>query len=511
MGYARAGLLLLLCGVLGGCSHTEWQASFWQPVGPPPPSAINAFLKVHTRTGDVYVLDRWSVDPATRTVRGEGRRYDEMRTVRGEGHFDIPVDEVALLETNRPHAVTDAGPIVMGVVTGASMLMTGYCATNPKACFGSCPTFYAHDGRGPALQAEGFSASVARVFEATDVDSLTSAAPRSGSLSLLMRNEALETHMVRHVALLAVPRSDGDRVLRAGARYYPARRFVGPVRCRSEREDCRRAVADLDGVEYAPLTDPEDLGARQAIELEFPAIDGPQGLVISGRNSLVGTFLFYQLLAYLGTNAGEWLVALEGGDARVGAVHALGAELARIEVEIRGADGEWIGVGVYDEVGPIARDRQVLPLPETAGDGPIHLRLLTTRGFWKLDQLALAGLGEPVEPVRITPTRVLRDGRADRRAAALLRDPDGYLVTYPGDDYTFEFDLPAGDQELFVESRGYYYEWMREQWLEEQDAAEAARFMFDLPGALRRLAPVYKRMEADVDRIFWESRIGEAP
>ncbi len=60
-------------------------------------------------------------------------------------------------------------------MSGISLAVTAYCIANPKACFGSCPTFYLEDegGREPERpQAEGFSESIARVLEARDIDAL---------------------------------------------------------------------------------------------------------------------------------------------------------------------------------------------------------------------------------------------------------------------------------------------------------------------------------------------------
>ena len=69
-------------------------------------------------------------------------------------------------------------------------------------------------------------------------------------------------------------------------------------------------------------------------------------------------------------------------------------------------------------------------------------------------------------------------------------------------------DKPAGDLEIFLESRGYYYEWLRPSWLPEESALALALFALDPRGEMRRLAPAYKRIEPDMDRVFWQSRLG---
>src|SRR6266571_2568880 len=128
------------------------------------------FLKVHARDGGLYVLSEWRVDEAERLVSGRGEQRGPNREVVSTGSFTIPLGEVALFETNVVHN----SPAVTGlaVITGISLAVTAACLANPKACFGSCPTFYVTDGRGPVLQAEGFSSSIAPSLEARDLDAL---------------------------------------------------------------------------------------------------------------------------------------------------------------------------------------------------------------------------------------------------------------------------------------------------------------------------------------------------
>ncbi len=170
--------------------------------------------------------------------------------------------------------------------------------------------------------------------------------------------------------------------------------------------------------------------------------------------------------------------------------------------------GEWREAGVWDEVGPIALEAQVVPLSIRAPGGSVHVRLQATKGYWRIDQVALVELADAVSPVTIDPRAVLRDGRPDARALAALRPGGEHVISAPRDEWLLQFSLPPGDQELFLESRGYYYEWMRPSWLDEEDPAELALFALDPGAELRRLALKYKRVEADMDRDFWRSRLG---
>jgi hypothetical protein len=234
-------------------------------------------------------------------------------------------------------------------------------------------------------------------------------------------------------------------------------------------------------------------------------------LVIGGRRSLVSSFLFYQALAYMGLDADAWMIELEhGGETARRRFQGMVDALGDIEVLAQTARG-WVEVGRFDEKGPLAREVGVFRLPEDLAGDPVTVRLRLARGSWKLDYLALVRLEGEVEPTAVELAAVERHGVTDLAALAELRSADGYLVTYPGEEYRLRFDVPAGPQELFLESRGFYYEWIREQWLAEASPATLVATLADPAAAMRRLAPAYKRIEGEIEEVFWESRVRRAP
>lgn len=512
----ETSLLLLLSLPGPACTTLGWQAQHTpmgggvvaQDIDPQAP-----FLKVHLTDGSVYVLTRWRIDERDRLISGEGVRYDVHRAVLGEGSFEVPFDGVGVLETNRPEEVRQNSFAVMAVATGASLAVTALCVVSPKSCFGSCPTFYTGEGEDEVLHAEGFSASIARSLEATDVDALWAAEVGPGPFDLHMRNEALETQVVAHTALLVAPRPEGGRVIRAGDRFFQVDGLAPVATCEGDAGHCADLVAEPDGEEYRSFTDGEDLGRREWITATLPPSDGPRALVLRARTTLLSTFLFYQSLAYMGDDAGRFMLRLEYGlpqqkDLYNAFLHVLGD----IDVEVETPDG-WVEVGAFTEHGPIAREVQMLPLPDEVGDGPLNIRLNLTRGNWRLDWLAQARVGAEVTPVRVSPSQVLVDGVASVDALARLNTPGEYLYTWPGDHHTLRFELPAevADPELFLESRGYYYEWMRDQWLPEKDPERAVRMLVDGEAMLRELAPAFAEREADLDEVFWSSRFRRTP
>lgn len=106
------------------------------------------------------------------------------------------------------------------------------------------------------------------------------------------------------------------------------------------------------------------------------------------------------------------------------------------------------------------------------------------------------------------PARVLRHGHDDARTLASLLGEAPPLVTQPGDTLAIVHELPRAAEraEIFLESRGYYLEWIREAWLAEENAERLMRMFLDPAGSLREMAPEFKRLEPEMERSFWGSR-----
>ncbi len=498
----RVGRTLLLVLAATACAKTL-QRSVTRPEHVATIDRRAPYLKVHTASGEVYVLSPWENRMDSAVVAGSGVLLGVNRDTLARGTFTIPIDSVALFETNVTH--THGAVAALAVLTGMSVGVTVYCASNPKACFGSCPTFYVSDGTRDLLQAEGFSASIAPSLEATDVDHLYRARARGTQVDVRMVNEALETHVVQSVHLLVVPRPPGTRVF-AGSdgRFWRATAVTPPLACHGAEGDCLSLLAAFDGRERTSAADSTDLATREEIELAFPEGAGRFGLVLAGRQSLLPTYLLYQSLAWMGTSAGQWLAQLERGNAVLrDHLDVLTRTFSGIEVLVP-RNGEWVPVETAVEAGPLAADAKVIPLP--AGGSRVRLRLV--KGGWRLDYAALATLEAPVVPIRLAPTRVLQRGREDADALDRLLRPAAALVTLPGDERLLQFDLPTDGTayELFLESRGYYLEWMRDEWVAEENPARVAQLLLDPSAIWRDIAPAFARAETGLERAFWKSK-----
>ena len=470
------------------------------------------FLKAHMHDGRVYILSSWKVDSENQTVTGQGEVLNANRETLETGELTIPIDSVAIFETNTQHIPPEVQARSAVLIASAALVggIAIICITNPKACFGSCPTFYVSDGKQLTLQAEGFSASVAPVLEASDVDALYRAQPTDSLFEIQMKNEALETHVVRHADILTVKRQSGGRVFQtADGTFWETNTIVEPSVAAGPEGDCLKLLQRIDGQERFSEADSAYLATRETLDIEFENVPvGSAGLVIAARQSLMSTFLFYQGLAYMGRSAAEWIAALERHDITIEkASSGIGKTLGGIEVLLQDDTGKWISVGEVNETGPLATDVHLVKLPATKHER-VNIRLRLTKGHWRLDAVQLVKLGKQLDPVRLSPIAVNQDGVSADEAHQLLTDPTKTLTTLPGDVYTLVYQLPKdfANYELFLESRGYYLEWIREEWLVDENPALAAMMLFNPERALRVLAPEFKKVEVDMEKKFWRSR-----
>ena len=203
------------------------------------------------------------------------------------------------------------------------------------------------------------------------------------------------------------------------------------------------------------------------------------------------------------------MAKIERGKLPAGAVN-MERLIGGIEVSTEQQDGSWRREGAIAEHGPLAVDVHLLQLNQIS-DSTVNVRLNMTKGTWRIDYVALAELSHPVSPVRISPTSVLREGKEDPSALEKLRDSSQVLVTVPGDSYLLKYVLPEknASYELFLESRGYYIEWIRQEWIEEENPVKLAGMFLDPAGALKNLAPEFKRVELQMEDCFWRSRYGK--
>ena len=513
-------IIFILLGIISfGCSPIRVIREFHNPVQLRTATLSNKNVKVHMKDGCLYLLDSLIKNNNPDTIKGYGYLYNPYREITRQNImstgirigpvFKIPLSDVALIETNEVKGV-NWSLLTMALIGVPTAIISVYCIINPKACFGSCPTFYAWDGEDTVLMAEGFSSSILRSFEKKDIDMLYWTKVTGNDFHLRLTNEALETHVLKYADLLVFPRVNNERVFATeDGKFFKTSDIRNPSTCVAPEGDCLEAVKKMDHKERYSAADSTNLIKREYIEMNFDSVpSGKVGLIIGCRQTFLTTFLFYQSLAYLGNSAGYFAARIESGDKTIQKrVNKVWELLGGIEVFVQNSNGDWIKVNQVEEMGPIAADVHLVELPETKTN-TLKVKLRLTKGLWRIDYLALAKLEQSVETIKIKPSLVIKENVTDNNPESQLTDTLKPLISLPGDVFNIYYNLPgiSNDYEVFLCSKGYYIEWMRETWLEEENHWKASLF-FGLPRLYMKTAAAdFKNTEPTMEDNFWRSK-----
>ncbi|EOZ98358.1 hypothetical protein A33Q_1012 [Indibacter alkaliphilus LW1] len=460
------------------------------------------------KDGTVYILNEWHIDTKANQLVGFGKHLDigrrQIKEAKQGERFPILIvelDQLVLVETNEVGTKLGGGLVFMSGLVGG---LGTYCLISPKSCFGSCPTFYAETADTVKILAESFSTSIMPSLEKNDIDMLYEAKYMK-DFKLTVTNEAMETHSIRYANLLVFEKSGQGRIFADGqGKFFQCSEMVEPLNCDSFLGDCLPQVRSVDQVEYFSESDPENLNSKEEIHLRFDnQSQNPKGLIIGKRQTMMTTYLLYQGLAYMGDAASYFLTDYELGNRKrqLEVFNLLGG----VDIYMKDSLGVWNFISSVSETGPIASDFNLITLPNFS-ERDIEIKVVLNRGLWRIDYLSLAEIHDEVYPAVLAPTEVIRVNGDEINPLGKLLDSDSYLVTFPGDKYDLHYDLPFEDGEVFLDAKGYYLEWMREEWSKEQNFRKLRQMINHPEAFLRKVAKDYKKYEPVMEETFWSSR-----
>lgn len=464
---------------------------------------VESPVRAHLMDGTI-ALFKSGVSVGNGQVLGSGWHYG-LNLRDSVAISAIALDSILAMEAYRnPISSSSVVYSILGTGLAIGGALAIACAADPK-CFGSCPTIYSDSGGVAFLEAEGFSYSIAPLFEVRDVDRLRATADSSGVVSLEIRNEAFETHYINHLELLETIHADDERVVpTSDGRYIAARGLHSPITATDRTgRSVRAEIETHDGTYFqtAPnvLARAAEEDLEDAIELDLGNVATTDSvvLVFRMRNSLLATVLFYDLmLGDRGARALDWQTyELE----RLTTAVELG-EWSREHLGMRVSvqrQGEFEPVGRVGDSGPVAwKDIAiVIPAPDRGG----RVRLAFPADGWRIDWLAVATDWRTVEP-RIVPIKrvIATSGSAADALESLGRADTRYLMTLPGQAFHAEFDVGAasGARTFLLASQGYYIEWIRQEWLRTgRDSSSFRPERASLADAMRRWATAQDTLE----------------
>lgn len=527
----RSRIVALAAGTLvaAGCVHTFWQTEVravpLQARADTSSTFIESSLKAHLKDGST-VLFRGGASVSNIRMTGPGQRYEFMGIVSREQN-SIPMDSIIGVEAFERNALALKG--VVASVAG-SLVVSVASVGLAIALFGSCPTVYSDTGTGPMLEAEGFSYSIAPLLESRDVDALRVRPDAKGVVRLELRNEAMETHYLNHVELLAVRHSANALVMPDQTGHTVAVSGFATVSRAVDRtgRDVRKALAFSDGQLFSSAPSVIQNAKEGDLDdwIELDAANLPAGdsvaVVLRLRNSLLNTVLLYEGMLG-GRDAADWLNQSLQHIAYTVDVGRWYARTMGMRVSLERAQGSSnaapLATTRMGDVGPIAFRDVAIVLPRSAVNASTsRVRLRFVADNWRIDQARIAGIiarptviALPVDSVLVP---VSRNGRPaiDTAAIGALREADDtYFETIPTQRMSLVFHpAPAGavsaDSAVtyLIAWQGWYREWIRGSWLTHPTRTEPF-----VPGdaavltALRR----WTERKPTFEKQFYESKL----
>lgn len=475
------------------------------------------FLKAHLKNGDICILeDTWQIDTLLNNVTGQGFMYDFNRLQKNQGTLTINIDSVAIFETNTKLLKPESSRITaLSIMTGVDVIVSIICLTNPKACFGSCPTFYYNENDNfHYSNAEGFSNAIAPSLEYADIDALKPYKSNHQPFSLTMKNEALETHCVKNVNLLAYPIQDGERVYQSpNNEFYLCQNNYSLLKAEANEGNVVYQLKYPDLNERFSSSDSDNLSTKEELFFTFDETKDVSnlGLILNFRQTLMTTYFIYSAMGYMGDEVGDMFAKIETNQNINNQLkNGIKKELGEIEIYVWDETlKKWEFQNSFYETGPIAINKQIIPLKIKNVKSDLKIKMILNKGLWRLDYVALTNIKKQVKPTEIFPSEIYNKGKLDTTALKDLNNPEKYLISMPGSEFKFNFQLPESNTnyELFLNSKGYYLEWMRQHWIKDKDLLKLNQMVTNPKQYLKDETFNYKMYETTMEQEFWNSKI----
>lgn len=409
---------------------------------------------------------------------------------------------------------------VLNTLFGASLTTLAiYCLACPKCCFGSCPTVYVPIDDEFVLQAELFSKCISRQLEANDLDQLDYKIPSDGNIKLKITNEALETHYINKFNLISVKHPYGTKVFQTNKdSLCLINSLASFLQANSSNGNPINDLVKYDDGKYFRSDESKILELRKApvkdfveIKSNYPNKDKVK-MLIKYRNTLLTTTLLYDVvIGSQGINALEWSKKMNEDKIYAMQFKTVYDMFSGISIEYF-HNNSWIDLGKFEDAGPLNWKYEVVEIPVNA-NGEVRVKLNFIPDNIMIDYIAFDTTEnknnftiEKLSPTSITD---YKNSNIDYLNALIASDDSQYLVTNPGDSYLLNYKISKpldAEVTLFIESKGYYYEWIRGNWIRERNTNYTFN-LFDVQGTLSKLVDSWIENKEILEEEFFNTRI----
>lgn len=514
---------------------------------------FKARTKLFTSDGSIYMFPEGFLTQED-SLFGRGTRYRFGSEQGYSAHFAISRDSIRAMTYYEPrHTFGEiTGSVGLGIFAPLLTYSAVACFMCPKCCFGSCPTIYVGDAGNPVMHAphdrpaggaehrgssagtnpaggttpvggivaECFSYCVSPFVQRPDVDLLARDVETSAPFHLRVTNEAMESHFINRFELLSVTHPVASEVYPTEDGQIYVLRGLRPVeRARSDDgEDITDVLGHSDEAVYRSGVRRFDeltaQGRRDAMTFELSTTDLSDSvtIVLRARNTLLTTALFYDVvLGPRGYNALEWTARMAEDEQYARLFYALYDEYGGVQVSVE-RDGRFEPVTRFGDIGPIAWKDFALRLPVTGTTTRVRFtffpdNIMIDRVAWARETLDARTFA-----VRTVTPDLVEDFDGMSRPElvdSVARQDDSYLHVTPGDSYHFRYPLSDSDGKttsVLLLSQGYYYEWLRGSWVQEE-ASQPPLNIFNTTAIIDLLRERWLNHSRMLEEEFFRNRV----
>ena len=488
----------------------------------PNDSLIQVGSKIQTYDDNIYIFPN-GFTLHNGSIKGIGQLFNIDSSDGNYSKRTIPLENVATI--NYYEETTSGGRHLASFlfsITGPPLaVLSLYCVSCPKCCFGSCPTIYTKGTDGYLLETELFSECISRQLENSDVDLLSQKIDDCGYVELMIANEALETHYINKFELVAINHPIGtklfptfnDSLILVNSFTKPSQAYnsdgndITDLIQKDDSEYYRTGTENINDFKNGILFDWIDINYNTVGENKKVKV------VIKYRNTLLSTILLYDVvLASQGIEALEWTDRMNNDADYASTFKMIYDDFSGIDI-LSGENNKWRKLGSLKDAGPITWRYAAIEVPVNE-DGNLNLRFKFISDNMLIDYISIDTSSIINNNIKIDSAlsfeiRNESDEIENNVDDLIQKDDKQYLITNPGDNYRLKYKFLKRnntEQTLAIFSKGYYNEWIRGEWIREK--GNNYKFnLYDIHGTLSYLADSWILNKDIIEKEFFNNRI----